>query len=179
MGGIVPCTLGRGQVTATSAVLSPRGQRGHSASCPKPAGVIPHSGQTDPKHHPRQLLSAPNTQTRAAFPLAVFILSQLFPSDRSLMSPRMSPLTRGQCRIIQVLALVPPWIIPPVPLGTQHPPGRGCCAQKSQKSSLLPRPWTHHVTVGFGFTVPLLQFKRKKPIERSGAAEESEHFWGD
>lgn len=173
-GGLVPSTL---QVTA---------------SCFKPAGVIPHSGQTNTKHQPSATPLCPQTSQRCQThkqgqPLAspcLFCPSfQLFPSDRSLMSPRMSPLTQGQCRIIQVLALLPPGSSPPCPSARSTRPGGNAVPRNPRNPTSCFVPGLTLSWDGLQWdlcAVPLLlsQRKKKKMHQWRGAAEDTEYFWG-
>lgn len=144
------------RVTATtSSVLGHRGQQRHGstvASCPahfqlslllETSRGHPTFGPNQPKTPTFSKSSLPQTSPRRQThkqgrPLALLCLFcpsfQLSPSDRSLMSPRMSPLTEGQCRIIQVLAPLPPGSSPPCPSArSTRPRGMLCPEIKSQK----------------------------------------------
>lgn len=99
------------------------------------------------------------------------------------MSPRMSPLTQGQCRIIQLLALLPPGSSPPCPSTRSTRPGGNAVPRnpRNPASCLIPGLTTSWDGLQWDLcAVPLLlsQRKKKKKYQWRGAAEDSEHFGG-
>lgn len=149
-----PSSLGAGHSHHQLGARPPGQQRHGStvASCPahfqlslllETSRGHPTFGPNQPKTPTFSKSSLPQTSPRhqthkQGRPLALLCLFcpsfQLSPSDRSLMSPRMSPLTEGQCRIIQVLAPLPPGSSPPCPSArSTRPRGMLCPEIKSQK----------------------------------------------